>query len=84
VPLPTDPAAPWPPLAWRAVAADIDTAAVWWEGDEARLVELYGRPQAAPARKTLAARVRFWARRADDQNTDRTRLHVPLAADALR
>lgn len=83
MPLPTDPAAPWPPVAWRPVAATIDEAATWWEGDETRLAALYGGPTPSPSARPRRGleRIRFWARRADDQNTGRTRLHVPLPAD---
>lgn len=84
MPLPSNPAAPWPPPAWRPIAATIDEAATWWEGNEEHLANLYGsgsQPSPTTKRRSGLARIRFWARRADDQRTDRTRLHVPLPAD---
>jgi hypothetical protein len=78
----------WPPLSREVIERDIREAGVWYEGDDRELMAFYGADGGRPARPSdratrtgLLNRVRFWARRSDDQATDRQRIHVPAAAD---
>lgn len=91
MPLPTDPNQPWPPRHWQPIHEDIVEAAAWYAGDETELAAFYGlRTQGKATRRpservtgtgAILDRVRFWARRYDDQDTARQRLHIPAAAD---
>lgn len=75
---------PWPPKEWQPILRDIVEADAWWSGDEQRLAEFYGgaaTQDATRRRRGVINRVKFWARRLDDLNTDRQRLHIPAAAD---
>ncbi len=86
MPLPTNPQDPWPPKAWQPIQRDIEEAAAWYSGDEARLINFYGGPDAVVGNRARGGRLisgwsRFWARRSADSQTGRQRLHVPAAAD---
>lgn len=82
MPLPTNPAQPWPPAAWQPLQDEAVVADAWYSGDATKLVDAYSKPeQVGRKRRTLNGRRRFWARQAGQENTDRQRLHVPAAAD---
>lgn len=93
MPLPTNPATPWPPKAEQAHLGDVAESDAWYSGDVTRLQALYGN---APNRAAghpgfgdtkpggLGQRVRFWSRRGTDTTgakPSRQQLHVPLPAD---
>jgi len=84
VPLPENPRnMPWPPKQWQPILRDIAEADAWYAGDEQRLAEFYGGAATQPQRRRggIVNRAKFWARRLDDAQTDRQRLHIPAAAD---
>ncbi len=78
VPLPTDPNTSWPPSDWAPFQRDIQESAAWYAGDESALAGFYGGVSNPQAR-----RQRFWSRgnRNAQGQTDRQRLHIPVAAD---
>lgn len=88
MPLPSDPNQPWPPRAWQPIQHEAEEAAVWYGGDPEDLALFYGtegqqalRPSDRIRGDTWLNRFMFWARRYDDQNTTRQRMHMPAAAD---
>lgn len=75
--LPDNPNQPWPPKAWAPIQADIVEHAAWWSGDPDKLTAVYG----STTSDGRSSRRLFWGRRRDDKDTDRQRLHIPVASD---
>lgn len=76
----------WPPAQHHGVLSDLNEWAAWYSGDTHRLGNVYSSRNDRPSERrlaysTVADRMRFWARRGDEVNTSRLRLHVPVASD---
>lgn len=86
MPLPDDPAVPWPPKDQQPYQRDAEVADAWWSGDPDKLAAIYGgstvgRRPSEGGGIVQAVSNWFWGRRGTDRGADRKRVHLPAAAD---